>query len=66
MGRFLIDRNVRVQVMKERMADVWKPGKWVYICELARGVFLFQFYHKLDLHRVFQGVHGSLMVICYF
>nr|KYP72475.1 hypothetical protein KK1_005064 [Cajanus cajan]KYP72478.1 hypothetical protein KK1_005067 [Cajanus cajan] len=33
------------------MASIWRPGKGVSISELKPGVFLFQFYHPLDLKR---------------
>ncbi|KAI4350923.1 hypothetical protein L6164_005326 [Bauhinia variegata] len=41
--------------MKERMANIWRPGRAVTIREINPGVFLFQFYHKLDITRVFNG-----------
>lgn len=28
VGRFLTDRNIRVPIMKDRLADVWRPGAW--------------------------------------
>lgn len=34
MGWFLTDRNIRVVVMKERMANVWRPGRGVSITEI--------------------------------
>lgn len=55
VGRFLTNRAIRVHAVKERMAEVWRAVKGVSIKELQRGLYLFQFYHKLDLQRVFNG-----------
>nr|KYP46937.1 hypothetical protein KK1_031419 [Cajanus cajan] len=37
--------------MKNCMASIWRLGKGVSISELKPGVFLFQFYHPIDLKR---------------
>lgn len=55
VGRFLADKAVRVHVMKERLAGIWRPGKGVTIREVEPGLFIFQFYHKVDLQRIFNG-----------
>lgn len=55
VGRFLIDKNIRFNSMKERMAAVWRPGKGVFIKDLGKGRYLFQFYHKIDMLRVLNG-----------
>ncbi|KAI4338334.1 hypothetical protein L6164_016674 [Bauhinia variegata] len=39
----------------ERMANIWRPGRGVTIREINPRVFLFQFYHKLDITWVFNG-----------
>lgn len=49
VGHFLTDREIRVPVMNDRMADVWRPGRGVLITEVEEGLFLFQFYHQLDI-----------------
>lgn len=28
VGRFLTDHKIRVPTMKDRMADIWRPGAW--------------------------------------
>lgn len=53
--RFLTDKVIRVSIMKERMANIWRPVWGVSICEISSGVFGFQFYHKLDFVRVLNG-----------
>lgn len=52
VGRFLTDRPIRLQVMKDRMADV-------SIRELEDGLFLFQLFHQVDVQRVLKGVPWS-------
>lgn len=54
VGRFLTDRPIR-HVMKERMAGVWRPGRKVLVKEIDTGIFVFQFFHKLDIQRIFNG-----------
>jgi hypothetical protein len=55
VGRFLTNKPVREKEMMENMAGVWTPVRGVAIRELGRGRFLFQFFHKLDLHKVLKG-----------
>lgn len=45
VGRFLTDESIRVQTMKDRMVDVWRPGKGLVIKEVELGLFIFQFFH---------------------
>lgn len=56
VGRFLTDRPIRTHIMKERMAGVWRPRKGVTIKEVELGRFVFQFFHKLDLSRIFKAM----------
>lgn len=46
---------IRSHIMKERMATIWQPGRRVAIKEIEKGIFLFQFFHKLDMQRVMSG-----------
>ncbi|GAU46344.1 hypothetical protein TSUD_180770 [Trifolium subterraneum] len=55
LGRFLTDRTIRFNTMKETLATAWKPGKRTTIREIEPGLFLFQFYHKVDKERVLSG-----------
>ncbi|XP_074336796.1 uncharacterized protein LOC141673970 [Apium graveolens] len=55
VGRFLTVRNINVNAMKTKMADVWRPAMGVNIKELEPGIFLFQFYHKEDMKWVLKG-----------
>ncbi|XP_074324082.1 uncharacterized protein LOC141661000 [Apium graveolens] len=41
------------------MAALWKPGKGVYIKELDTNLYLFQFFHEVDVKRVMEGCPWS-------
>lgn len=55
VGRFLTDRCIHSHIMKERMSEVWRPVKGVSIKDVSPGIFLFQFFHKLDMEKVLGG-----------
>nr|KYP76527.1 hypothetical protein KK1_020773 [Cajanus cajan] len=55
VGHFPTNRPIHTHIMKNRMASIWRPGKGVSISELKPGVFLFQFYHHLDLKHVLDN-----------
>jgi len=55
VGRFLVNRPVRFKEMKIRMSEVWRPVKGVTMKEVQPGLFLFQFFHKLDMEEVLKG-----------
>lgn len=55
VARFITEGQVDFQAMQQTLAALWKPGKGVYIKELEVNLFLFQFYHELDVKRVMDG-----------
>lgn len=55
VGRFLVEGVVDFGAMKQTMAALWRPGKCVYIREVDSNLYLFQFYHELDVKRVVEG-----------
>lgn len=55
VGRFATDKSIRTHIMKERLAAIWRPVKGVSIQEVEPRLFLFQFYHKIDLARILDG-----------
>lgn len=59
VGRFMTERNINVNAMKTKMADVWRSAMGINIKELEPGVFLFQFYHKEDMQWVLKGGNGE-------
>ncbi|KAF4363665.1 hypothetical protein F8388_026273 [Cannabis sativa] len=42
-------------IFQHIMADLWKPVRGMYVKELSPNLFLFQFYHEMDIHRVITG-----------
>ncbi|XP_060972376.1 uncharacterized protein LOC133038294 [Cannabis sativa] len=46
---------LRVPVNRNMMAFLWQPGMGMYVKELNLNLFLFQFYHEIDIQRVIDG-----------
>uniref|UniRef100_A0A803QI56 Reverse transcriptase n=1 Tax=Cannabis sativa TaxID=3483 RepID=A0A803QI56_CANSA len=55
VGRFLTNKGVDFQAMQNKMATLWQPGRGMYVKELDSNLFLFQFYHEVDIDRVIEG-----------
>lgn len=55
VGRFLSEGVMDFQAMQQTLAAHWKPGKGVYIREVDVNLYLFQFYHEVDIKRVLDG-----------
>lgn len=55
MERFISEGVVDFQAMQQTLAALWRPGRWVYIRETDVNLYLFQFYHELDIKRVVEG-----------
>lgn len=55
IGRFLTDHPIRLQIMKDCMAGVWRPLGGITVREVETGLFSFQFYHQVDIQRVLKG-----------
>jgi len=49
VGRFLTEKLVKVEFMRQVMASVWRPVKGVQISELSLNLFMFVFYHYSDV-----------------
>lgn len=59
IARFLSEGHVYFPAMQQTMAALWKPGMDVYMKELEIDLFLFQFYHEVDVKRVIEGCPWS-------
>lgn len=59
VARFISEGRVDFQAMQQTLAALWKPGMGVYIKELEVNLFLFQFYHEVDIKRVMDGCPWS-------
>lgn len=55
VGRFLTNQAYNFNIMRSRMASIWKPGKGVLFKDIGNERFLIQFFHILDLRRVVDG-----------
>ncbi|GAU35453.1 hypothetical protein TSUD_364090 [Trifolium subterraneum] len=55
VGRFIHDRPIKFNSMKTRMADVWRPVKSMIVKEVTQGLYLFKFFHPLDVKEVMKG-----------
>ena len=54
VGRFLMDKVINFSAMKNIMAALWRPGKGICIKDLSPTLFLFQFFHEIDIRRVLE------------
>lgn len=55
VGTFLTQKPIRFIIMRERLATIWELVKGEAIKEVEKGVFVFQFFHILDLQKVVNG-----------
>lgn len=55
MGRFITEGVVDFIAMKQTLAALWRPGRGVHIREIDVNLYLFQFYHEVDIKRVVEG-----------
>lgn len=55
VARFISEGNIDFQAMQQTLAALWKPSRGVYIKNLDVNLFLFQFYHEVDVKRVMEG-----------
>ena len=55
VGRFLTDKVINFPAMKNTMAALWRPGKGICIKDLTPTLFLFQFFHEIDIQRVIDS-----------
>lgn len=55
VGKFLNEGIVDFSAMQQTLAALWRPGKGVYIRELNTNLYVFQFYHEVDIKTVLDG-----------
>ncbi|KAF4402784.1 hypothetical protein G4B88_010236 [Cannabis sativa] len=55
VGKLLTGRVSDFNVFQNMMAFLWQPGMEMYVKELNPNLFLFQFYHEIDIQRVIEG-----------
>lgn len=55
VGKFISDGGCDFSAIQQTMVALWKPGKGVFIKELDANLYVFQFFHELDVRRVIDG-----------
>ncbi|XP_074323435.1 uncharacterized protein LOC141660354 [Apium graveolens] len=55
IGRFLTEKNINFQVMKNVLASIWRPREGMDFYDLGGLRYSFIFYHALDLQKVIEG-----------
>ncbi|CAI9787318.1 unnamed protein product [Fraxinus pennsylvanica] len=55
VGRFHTDRVVHFISIRNTMESIWHPKKGVCIKEMGAGIYVFQFYHPIDMSRVLEN-----------
>ncbi|XP_019186519.1 PREDICTED: uncharacterized protein LOC109181223 [Ipomoea nil] len=54
VGRFLTDRNMKVEMMKRVMASAWRPLMGIEITDVTPNLYLFTFFDEADMRRVLE------------
>lgn len=54
-SRFLTDQQINFNLMRNRLAGIWRPKQGVEIRDLGSHRFLFQFFYPIDLQRVIDS-----------
>uniref|UniRef100_A0A803PDL7 Reverse transcriptase domain-containing protein n=1 Tax=Cannabis sativa TaxID=3483 RepID=A0A803PDL7_CANSA len=55
VGRFLSTRMVDFDIMQNNLAALWQPEMGMFVKLLQPNLYLFQFYHEVDIQRVMEG-----------
>lgn len=55
VGHFINEGMVDFPAMQQTLAALWRPGRGVFIKEIDINLYLFQFYHEVDIKRVMDG-----------
>lgn len=59
VGRVVSDQPIIFNLLRTRMALIWKPTKGVHVKEIGDSRFLFQFFRHIDVKRVMDGAPWS-------
>lgn len=55
VGKFITEGTMDFSSMQQTMAALWRPGKGVCIKEINVNLYLFRFFHEIDVRRVIEG-----------
>ncbi|CAN1783498.1 Uncharacterized protein At4g02000 [Linum perenne] len=65
-GTLLTDRSFNFEMMKHRLAEIWRPVKGMSVRDLGNKLILFRFYHVLDLRWVIDNgpwTHNGYLLV---
>lgn len=54
VGRLATTKPVKFHFLRDTMASIWRPGRGVCISEIATNLYVFKFYHEVDVKRVLE------------
>jgi 14-3-3 protein epsilon len=52
--RFLTNRPIKVKTMMNKMGEIWQPGRGMDIEEAYPGLFIFKFFHQIDVQHILK------------
>ena len=55
MGKIWTGRNINANAFMTTIKNVWQPKHGLDISNIGKNMFVFQFYHWKDKHRVLDG-----------
>lgn len=55
VGRFLTEKNINFQAMRNMLASLWRPKEGMEIHDIGGYRYSFDFYHVMDLQHVLDG-----------
>lgn len=55
VGRFMTDKNINFQAMRNLLASIWRPKEGMEVHDIGGYRFSFIFYHIMDLRKVIEG-----------
>ncbi|XP_060974102.1 uncharacterized protein LOC133039269 [Cannabis sativa] len=55
VGKFLSSRSFDYDAMQNTLSSLWQPGMGMFVKKLQPNLFIFQFYHEVDIKRVIDG-----------
>lgn len=67
VGKLLTEKPVKFNFMKETLAAAWRPGKGMTVKEATENIYIFQFFHEVDMNRILEdgpwAYEQSLLVL---
>ncbi|KAL8548640.1 hypothetical protein ACS0TY_007795 [Phlomoides rotata] len=55
VGHFLTEQPINFNLMKSRMAYVWRPKMGLFAKDIGAGRYVFQFFHRMDMKQIEDG-----------